>query len=167
MPLLPILYHVRLGSFLNPASLLSFLIWKGMILNYLPNSTAMLNETILGKWLAASLTDGKLSKCWLVLRQLICLLNCSDGSNLSLSHSILWGSHFPGRFPPQSTVQGSSSSFSMPIFLNSLSSSQKFPQYPHFFSMVFTSPHTISPETVPSTTWNCWRLWKGLPLGVK
>lgn len=48
-PLLPILHHVSLGSFLNPTRLLSFLMCKGMSLNYFPNGTVVLNETTFGK----------------------------------------------------------------------------------------------------------------------
>lgn len=47
--LLPILDHVSLGSFLNPTSLLSFLMCKRMILNYFLNGIVVLNETTLGK----------------------------------------------------------------------------------------------------------------------
>lgn len=49
MPLLPILYDVSSENFLNPASQLSFLMCKTMILNYFPNGTVVLNETTLGK----------------------------------------------------------------------------------------------------------------------
>lgn len=60
-PLLPILLRVSLGSFLNPTHPLSFLMCKGMSLNYFPNGTVVLNETTLGKQLAPCLANSKLS----------------------------------------------------------------------------------------------------------